>query len=427
MTGGPRPSDLVDPDDLDTPKGFAEALGALQRRLGMTISELAQKARIEQDVVNDLLRARRLPGRSELQNLLLALGVRDRHRQDDWELALVRAQGRRPSSGAERFVDALGDPLRDRIRPYVLEGSKTGSSHEQDGTGPSLSGEDDQVNLLLRIYIPSARLYAGEASRLLSLFREWLTTTRGYGVRQSGYHTASGDMYEFFVDASVVQTDLREEFDNFSDFLTLCSEDAPAATDVLTSAGIDRTSSVKLVARFGREVQRLQLDLRHDREQRMLTIRQSLEEELLEGGVDLRDIPRSQLNALIENHVPGPSAPESLTLLATPWTAGPAAPVTVNINPQIITVIRSKIMQNVEGTIHLGLQAQELLSFIQDFGGQEAATLQSAVYELEDEAAPPAAKSNAKQRLKKFVSQVTEAARDVGIELLADYLKSKGM
>jgi len=234
-------------------------------------------------------------------------------------------------------------------------------------------------------------------------------------------------MYEFFVDASVVQTDLREEFDNFSDFLTLCSEDAPAATDVLTSAGIDRTSSVKLVARFGREVQRLQLDLRHDREQRMLTIRQSLEEELLEGGVDLRDIPRSQLNALIENHVPGPSAPESLTLLATPWTAGPAAPVTVNINPQIITVIRSKIMQNVEGTIHLGLQAQELLSFIQDFGGQEAATLQSAVYELEDEAAPPAAKSNAKQRLKKFVSQVTEAARDVGIELLADYLKSKGM
>ena len=116
------------------------------------------------------------------------------------------------------------------IRPYVFTDAEAyASSHSQDKEKSFHSGENDHGNLLFRIYIPSGRLYAAEASRLLSLFREWLITTRGYGVRQSGYHTASGEMYEFFVDGSVAQTDLSEEFDNFSDFLTLCSEDAPAA------------------------------------------------------------------------------------------------------------------------------------------------------------------------------------------------------
>src|SRR5262249_28108099 len=156
--------------------------------------------------------------------------------------------------------------------------------HEKDSHH---AGEPEDADLLVRVYIPSARLYAAEASRLLSLFREWLTMTRRCNVRQSGYHTPSGDMYEFFVDASTFQDNLSEEFDNFSDFLTLCSEDASAAADVLTSAGIDRTSSVRVVARFGREVQRLQIDLRHEREQRMLTIRHGLEEQLLESGVGL--------------------------------------------------------------------------------------------------------------------------------------------
>ena len=113
---------------------------------------------------------------------------------------------------------------------------------------------DDKTNLLLRVYIPSERLYAAEADRFLSLFRDWFTTIRGHGVRQAGYRTTSGQMYEFFADVSKVKTDLHDEFNNFSNFLTLCSTDPSAAADMLYPMGIGRAASADFIARFSREV-----------------------------------------------------------------------------------------------------------------------------------------------------------------------------
>jgi len=407
------PDELFEPEALFTRAQFGAALERLRHHSKMDISDLARTARVSPDTVRGFLAGHSLPISSELHNLLLALNIRNREREEQWELALARVQ-------AEQAFKL-------NIRPYVFTDAQAASSHNQARAKSSHSQEGGRGNLLFRIYIPSGRLYAAEASRLLSLFHEWLTTTRGYAVRQSGYRTASGEMYEFLADASVVQPDLREEFDSFSDFLTLCSEDASAAADVLTSAGADRTSSVNLVARLAREVQRLQSDLHYEREQRVSTIRLGLEKQLLEAGMDLRDIPRSQIDVLVESLVPGPTGPESLALLAAPWSTHSAAPVTVIDNPQLINAMKSTIIHSVRGTVHLDPQAERLLAFIEEFGAQEAATLQSAVYELEDPAAPPAARSGAKERLRRFVGRVTGIGRDVGIEFLSDYLKSKSM
>lgn len=285
----------------------------------------------------------------------------------------------------------------------------------------------DQTNLLFRVYVPSGRLYAAEAHRLLSLFRDWLITTRRQGARQAGYRTASGEVYEFFADAAVIQSDRQELFASFSDFLTLCAEDPSAAADLLAPTGLGRASSADLVARSGREVRRLQVDLQHEWERRTLAIRHSLEEQLLEKGVALRQVPGSQLDALLERLVPGPSAATSWMLLAVPGTSRPAAPITVNINPRIISAVESTIIQNVQGTVHLGPQAKEILSLVERYGGQEAPGLESAVHELEDTAAPPAVRSAAKRRLKKFLGQLAGTVRDVGVDLLEKYLESKGL
>jgi transcriptional regulator with XRE-family HTH domain len=404
--------EVFSPDSINTPEELGKLLDLMRLLSGLTESDLAKEVRIDQITVKQILNGQQLPGPSELHNLLLALKVRSRERQEQWEYALIRARSENDS----------------RIfRPYVLADAKTASSNSHARTGSSDSKKADEPGLLFRVYIPSTRLYAEEASKLLSLFREWLTMTRGIGLRQAGYHTASGEVYEFFVDDSAFRADLNEEFDNFSDFLTMCSEEPSAAADVLTSTGIDRTSSTKLVTRFGREVQRLQIDLRHEREQRMLTIRHGLEEQLLESGVDLRDIPRSQINALIDSNVPGPTATESLTLLSSPWIGHSKWPITVINNPQIISAIESTIIQSVQGTVHLGTEAKKLLDFIEKYGGQEADTLQSAVHELDDPAAPSASKSGAKQVLSKFVNQLAGMARDIGVGVLADFLKSKGI
>lgn len=282
----------------------------------------------------------------------------------------------------------------------------------------------DTANLLLRLYIPAERLYAGEARRLLSLFREWLIAARGRHIRQSGYQTASCEVYEFFSDDPLETVDLRSELDQFSDFLTACSQDPSEAAELLAAAGLGRTSSADIAAKFGREVRRLQIDLRHERE-RMLIIRHSLEEELLDSAAELPTGPNQQIIALVERLVPRSSAPESWALLAASGSTASPASVTVNISPQIIQAMESTIIQNVQGTVNLSLPAKELLALIDRFGGTDTAALQTAVYELQNRDAPPAERSAAKRRLKQFVTQGASTARDIGIDLLEKYLESR--
>jgi hypothetical protein len=145
----------------------------------------------------------------------------------------------------------------------------------------------------------------------------------------------------------------------------------------------------------------------------------------VDSGINLPDIASNQIASLLERLVPGPSAPESLALLAAPWAPQSPTLLTVNINPQIIKAMESTIIQNVQGVVNLTPQAKELLALADRFGGQETAALQSAVYELEDTAAPPAARSAAKRRLKQFLGQLAGTARDVGVDLLEKYLEHK--
>jgi hypothetical protein len=290
---------------------------------------------------------------------------------------------------------------------------------------PRVRPGDDQPDLLFRIYIPSERLYAAEADRLLSLFRDWLITTRRQGVRQSGYRTASGDMYEFFTDTSMDQMELRKEFDSFSDFLALCSTDPSAAADILIPLGVGRANGADIVARFGREVRRLQLDLAHERERRILTIRHSLEEDLVNKGVELEAVPRAQINSLIDRLVPGSSATASLALLAGPQFPNATTHIAFNINQQIVNAVEGAVIQNVRGTVHLGSEAKEVLALIERFGGKDAPLLEAAVHQLEDKDAPAGDRSAAKRRLKGFLSQVGGPLQDVALDLLQKYLEKK--
>ena len=162
-------------------------------------------------------------------------------------------------------------------------------------------------------------------------------------------------MYEFYADATVVGTDLQQQFFSFSSFLSLCADSPSAAVDFLAVANLGSVVSSDLVNRFGREVRRLKVDLLHDRERRVLSLRQSLEQELVENNVDLRLAPSNQLSALVESFfIPGSSAPESFALLAGPQTATSTGPITVNINPQIISALESTIVQNIQGVVNLG-------------------------------------------------------------------------
>ena len=326
----------------------------------------------------------------------------------------------------ERLADALHvtGPRRESFETLADARPITWSQDQGQG---GVHGSDES-NLLLRLYIPSQRLYAPEADRVLSLFRDWIMVAHGHGIRQSGYRTAAGQMYEFFVDGSIKRADFRRDFDEFSNFLTVCSTDTSLAAEKLAQMGFGRAASTDFVTRFGREVRRLQVDLAHERERRVLAIRHDLEEELVDSGIELGLVPSAQINALIERLVPGSSAVDSFALLAASQSGRSVQPIpalALNFNQQYINAFESTIIQNVQGVIHLSADAKKFLSLIDRFGGEETPSLKAAVHELEDPDARPSDRTAAKRRLRRFLGQVAGAAHDVGLDLLEKYLESK--
>jgi hypothetical protein len=277
----------------------------------------------------------------------------------------------------------------------------------------------DEPNLLFRLYIPHERLYAVEARQLLTLFREWLIATLGYRVRQAGYNTAAGELIEFFADdGEAAAPDLIQQIDKFASFLTLCTADPDAAITLLAEAALGRTASIELVRRFRRDAHRLELDMRHERAQRMLSLQRNIEDELLEKGVDLAAVPTNQITELVESLVPGAAASVPLALPTTLQTRQ---------SPQLnFQINHGLIIHSVAGNLHYGAAAQQFLELIDSYGDREATLLKSAVYEFEDADAPQARRSAAKYRLKQFLSHVGTVAQGVGTELFAKYLESKG-
>ena len=283
--------------------------------------------------------------------------------------------------------------------------------------------DDHEKNLLFRVYVPSGRLYATEADKLLSLFQDWLNRVGRHNVRQEGYRTAAGEVYEFFGDTALASGQLSREFDNFSDFLDMCVEDAPAAADMLLRAGIDRQSVSDMVMRYGKEVRRLQLDLRQQRESRMLAIRHTLESELVEAG---NESFMPQVDELIDALVPDARdiAPMHLLTLALPESSrSPTAPVI--INQQVISAVYGAVIQNIQGTANIGSEAKELLRLVGQFGGQDTSVLESAVHELEDQNARVSDRLGARQRLKGFLIQLGGKVEDAALAILQAYVQNK--
>lgn len=384
--------EIAEPDHINTRQEFGYALNDLRRRSGIAVTDLALAARVTPRTLNAYFSVRRLPRKPEIiQDIIIACGVRDPSQISRWLAAFERVRALPPD----------------------------------DISKQAESRDEDQTDLLFRVYIPAERLYAAEAHRLLSLFRDWLIKSRRHGIRQAEYHTASGEMYEFFADPSLVQTNLREEIDSFSNFLTLSFAEPSLAVDTLVQMGLERTEGAEFVVRFTREMRRLQIDLAHERERRILTIRHNLEEQLADSGINLSTISSAEISTLIEKLVPGPSARDSLALLAAFRSPGSAPTLALNINQQFINAAESTIIQNVRGTVHLGPHAKELLELINRLGGQDAPVLEAAVHELEDTDARPIDRMAAKRRLKKFLNQIAGMIHDAGLDLIEKYLESK--
>jgi len=284
--------------------------------------------------------------------------------------------------------------------------------------------EDHEKNLLFRIYVPAGRIYAAEADKLLSMFREWLIQVKRQRVRQDGYTTGSGHVYELFGDDELTSSALSAQFSDFSRFLDLCVDDPAEASRALTQMGVDTPTADDVVRRYSKETKRLHLDLRHARESRLVSIKHRLESELVDG-LDSNDPQWREIDRAVQQLVPAQTGLTSALNPAAGLLPAGSNPAQIVINQQYVGVVQGTVTQGVQGTVNLGCEAQELLELIQRFGGDEGAALESAMHELEDEDARAPDRLVARQRIKGFLFKLGDKAEEATLNVLQRYIETK--
>ena len=272
--------------------------------------------------------------------------------------------------------------------------------------------EDAQQGIFLRLYVPHGRYQSEQFEDFLTLFSRYLRDVEGKEFSIDVERTSRGTTYVFKGrgEASTLD-DLRAATTRFDSFLALAKADPPAAERLLVQAG---TSSVAeapfIVAKYGRNLRRLELESRQEFERRKLLLAQSLEAELL----DLADVAP----------LPIPSVVRPSSLLSVVGNA----PVTLNIAGSVSQNGTSIVENVVNGGIHYNAEDREILTLIEAVRDEiEALRLRSELDRLKDPAISPEVKKTAVQKLKAFVyaaaRRLGKKADDIGTAVLIAYLE----
>ncbi len=282
--------------------------------------------------------------------------------------------------------------------------------------------DQTEQNLFFRIYVPSGRMWALEADKLLQLFRDYLSKVSKANIRLDQYRTEQGTIFEFHGSEENQSLNISDEFDEFSKFLDLCISNPSDAEALLKdSKDLDTKIVYEIVERYAKEAKRLVIDLKHERERKILGVRHRLEAELTEVLPDNFDW--SIIDSLVDTAIPRINGVSSA--MGVPLQLTSASTVTVNIQPQIINSVNGIVAQEITGDQYISEDAKKLLDLIQKYGGENSLELVSAVHELADESAPQSGRLTAKHKLKKFIFGLGSRIGDVAFGLLQAYIENQ--
>jgi hypothetical protein len=286
---------------------------------------------------------------------------------------------------------------------------------------------DALEQLLFRVYVPRGRLWSNEVDRLLQLFRDYLLKTGRTGVRLDQKRTDLGVAYEFHGEERAGSPTLADDFQDFSRFLDLCVSNPQEAERLLENKNVDAKEIAEILTRYAKEAKRLQTDLKHDRERKLLSIRQLLESELVD--VLPSDYDWKTIEGLASSAIPSADAIQSAYMLdydsSGTRPASIRSPTVINLSPQIINTVNGVVAREIYGGVNLSAQDRELLKLIQKWGNEKAPELVSAVHELSDHGIPKSDRLSRAQKLKSFLYSVGSRAGSVATNVLQSYIEHK--
>jgi hypothetical protein len=286
---------------------------------------------------------------------------------------------------------------------------------------------ETEQHLVFRLYVPSGRIWSNESDKLLQLFRDYLSKVTNIKVRLNQCRTEKGIIYEIHSEEMSSAGAVGKEFSEFTHFMDLCSSDPHAAEEMLRGKDLEPKEVLAILSRYSKEAKRLSVDLKHERELKILSIRQRLESELVD--LTASGINWSTVESLVNLAVPQITGVQGAILIDQESmrlpVQGTLTNLTINLNPQIVETVNGVLAREISGDQHLGPEPQQLLELIKQYGGDTARDLASSVHELEDSSAPSAGRLTAKQKLKKFLFDLGDRVEGVAVHILQSYIEKK--
>lgn len=286
--------------------------------------------------------------------------------------------------------------------------------------------DSHQSNLLFRFYVPYERMYAAQTVEGLSLFRDYLIRALGLQIKDHQRTTPTGTVYEFFGDGELSAEDVANQLPDFRRVMGLSITDPSSAEALLVGLGVRGDDARGLVATYGTKSRRLMKDLRRERENKLISLRRQLEDELEEDLAPT--INSSELAQVVDAILPNISSPgDTLSSPALRISGQGSTQVTVNLNPQIIGKVEGIVTRSFHGNQHIGIEAAQILEIIETRNG--GSDLVAAVHEIEDPGSSPEKRLTAGRRLQGFLSLVgdklVEKGVETGISSLLAYVQTK--
>jgi hypothetical protein len=206
--------------------------------------------------------------------------------------------------------------------------------------------------------------------------------------------------------------------------LDLSLSNPAAAEGLLLSRNVDAKQVEAIVTRYAKEAYRLQVDIKHDRERKLLAIRQRLESELSEV---LPPAAWTSIQALVERRIPSASGILASFAIDSAPLPNPAQyrSLTVNLNPQIIQEVNGVVSHEIRGNANIGPRGEELLALIEAHASDQSMQLSSAVHQLSDPNLPQAERLTASSKLKAFLYKVAPEVSKAGLNVLQAYIEHK--
>lgn len=277
--------------------------------------------------------------------------------------------------------------------------------------------ENIAEGLLFRIYVPNDRIWSNEFDRFITLFRDYASNIANEELKITQNRTDLGVICSLYsINQDISESEINDLYKQFTSFMDLCSSNPKEAEKLIDELDISEPKKQNILKKYIKESQRLLLDIKQERESKILTIKHKLQNELQEYELS-KDVLE-----YIDKTVPSSETTKHLT-----FGNQIVQNQTILMNPQIINKVDGIVTNELNGNINFSPEEKELNKLIEKFSEtiSEATELQTSLYELKDKASSKEKKRGAWQKLYGFLGKVGDKVGDVGISLLTKYIEQQ--